>query len=312
MPARFRDAPRVRVVGNICIDLVMRGVERLPAWGQEVAATSSDVNVAGQGPNFARALARLGTDVELHGVIGDDAFAPRVRADLAAHGVNANNVASRPGATALTVAAVRPDGERAFLSDFGVARTYNSADIVLRPQPGDVCALLGQCNMPGLNPAASSGLIAAWKAAGALTIVDTGWDPANWPAATIDALRAQLGYTDCFLPNLDEAEVLVGHRDPIAAAATLRALGPAIVVVKCGSEGAVVADSDGIAHIPALPVEALDAVGAGDTFDAAFVHALIRGMTVPAAARVANAAAAWYVSRTVDRLPSVEDVVGFQ
>ena len=310
MPARFRAASRVRAVGNICIDLVMRGVEQLPAWGQEVAATSSDVNVAGQGPNFARALVHLGSPVELHGVVGDDAFASRVRAELSDHGVDVTNVVSRPGATALTVAAVRPDGERAFLSDFGVARTYTSDDSSLIPHPGDVCALLGQCNIPGIDPAASIVLIARWKAAGALTIVDTGWDPANWPGATVDALRRQLADTDCFLPNLDEAEVLVGHRDPHKAALELQALGPTMVVVKCGGDGAVVAHDDVVLHIPALPVDARDAIGAGDTFDAAFVHALMRGEEIAAAVRFANAVAGWYVSRTVDRLPSAADLRG--
>jgi len=72
--ARIAAARRFVVAGNLCTDLVIRGVPALPAWGQEVAGDGQGLALAGQGANLARGLARLGAPVLAVGAVGDDAF----------------------------------------------------------------------------------------------------------------------------------------------------------------------------------------------------------------------------------------------
>ncbi|YCK40295.1 carbohydrate kinase family protein [Actinomadura sp. ATCC 39365] len=131
-------------------------------------------------------------------------------------------------------------------------------------------------------PAARTGgglpaLLAELRAAGATTSLDTNDDLAGrW-----DGLADVLAATDVFLPNAGEARAIAarlsGVRDgPLeAVAARLGALGPA-VVVKDGADGALAWESGLVTRAPARPV---DTVGAGDSFDAGYLAARLRGMS---------------------------------
>ncbi len=116
----------VCLVGNFCIDLIIRGVPRMPAWGQEVAGDDYLLVSSGQTTYTAFALRALGDPVSVIGCVGDDPWGRQIRADLEARGVDTAGLETvRGGRTALSVAAVRPDGERAFVSDFAC---LNNAD----------------------------------------------------------------------------------------------------------------------------------------------------------------------------------------
>ncbi|HEU0116951.1 MAG TPA: PfkB family carbohydrate kinase, partial [Thermomicrobiales bacterium] len=150
-------------------------------------------------------------------------------------------------------------------------------------------------------------VLAGARDAAKITVLDTGWDPDGWPPATIRGIRALLADVDLFLPNADEAAALTGFADPAAAAVALRADGPPIVVVKGGAAGSLLRVGEESVALPALPVEARDAVGAGDTFDAGFLYGLLEGSMPEAAQAFGSAAAAIYVSRLADRFPTTDE-----
>ncbi|MFM9108336.1 MAG: carbohydrate kinase family protein [Chloroflexota bacterium] len=310
--AAIRAARGFCVVGNLCVDLVIREVPALPAWGQEVAGRGQAIAPGGQAANLARALARLGAPVAVAGVTGDDGFGRAIREDLAAHGVDVSAVVTLPGPTPLTVGIVRPDGERAFVSEFGCAEGFD-AGLLDRLWPAisgaDVICLVGQFNLPALSPGAAQAALARARAAGAVTVVDTGWDPGGWPPATAAAVRQQFGAADIVLPNRDEAAALTGEAGGVEAAAALLAAGPELVVVKLGEEGSLARFGDQAAFAAPFPVQAADAVGAGDVFDGGFLHALRQGLPVAEALVFGNAAAALYVERVRDRFPATEEVL---
>ncbi|HEU5431914.1 MAG TPA: PfkB family carbohydrate kinase, partial [Thermomicrobiales bacterium] len=256
---RLAAARRVCVVGNLNIDLIVRGVAALPAWGQEVAGTSHVAASAGQGGNLARTLGRFGVPVAVVANVGDDQFGRQIRGDLAASGVDVDALEIANGATGVTVAIVRPDGERAFVSDFACLREFDEFLVERhwdKIAAGDVVCLVGQFSLPRLTMEAAGRVLARARAAGAITLLDTGWDPAGWPPATVRGLRALLADVDLFLPNADEATALTGRGDPAAAAAALHDDGPAIVVVKQGAAGSLLRAGDETIALPALPVEA--------------------------------------------------------
>lgn len=309
---RLADARRVCVVGNLNIDLIIRGVEALPAWGQEVAGTSHVAASSGQAGYLAMALARFGDPVSVVANVGDDAFGRQILGDLERHGVETGAIEVAAGATGITVGIVRGDGERAFVSDFACLHDYDEALVLRhwdRVEAADVVCLVGQFCLSAITPDVARRILRRARKAGKLTVLDTGWDPAGWPPETVAGIRGLLAEVDVFLPNLDEARALTGFDDPAEAGRALRGDGPEVVVVKLGAEGSVVLAGEEAIALPALPTEVRDAVGAGDTFDAGFLHGVMRGWPLAASLAFGNAAASIYVSRLADRFPTVEETL---
>jgi sugar/nucleoside kinase (ribokinase family) len=96
-----------------------------------------------------------------------------------------------------------------------------------------------------------------------------------WIETTPDLLRAILGRVDVLLVNESEARQLTGQRSLARAAAAIRALGPARVIVKKGEHGALLFGRDSVLAVPALILdEVVDPTGAGDCFAGGFMGSL--------------------------------------
>jgi ribokinase len=293
---------RIAIIGNLNIDLILRGIEQMPAWGQEVMGTGHTAASAGQAGTLAMCLAHLGIPVSVVCAVGTDQFGDQILRDLGNAGVDLTAVERIDGArTAIAVAVVRPDGERAFLSDFTPLDSFDSS-LVERHAPvlekADVVCLVGIFCLPRYALSDMAATLRTHKATGRMTMLDTGWDPGNWQPETLAGLREILAATDLFLPNLDEARAITGLDDLIEAARALAALGPETVIVKCGAEGAIGVRGGEVVH----------AVGAGDSFNAGFLYAQAAGRDLLSSLAFANATAAHYISHLTDRFPNVETV----
>lgn len=316
LPAsRSGQAVSMTIVGNLNIDLMMHGFRDLPVWGQERFGTGRLAVTAGQAGYMAMAAASLAARrdaVRVVGVVGDDADGAQIRADLDAAGVDCRSVRTVPGSTGLTVAVIREDGERAFVSDSGVSRALTADTIrdewaTIAESP--VVAVVGVFNTPGLVLADVEALLRDARRGGGFTVFDPGWDAEGWPAATRSDVLAILSEVDLFLPNEDEARALTGCDDVEEALRVLDRSCSGLVVVKRGALGSIAFDDDRVIAVPATPVTDPNAVGAGDVFDAALVTALQSGLALEAAMTFAGGAAAFYVSRTSDRYPLPADLV---
>jgi sugar/nucleoside kinase (ribokinase family) len=300
------------LIGNFCVDLILRGIPRLPEWGQEVAGDEHLLASSGQTTYTAFALSALGVPVSVIGCVGEDPWGEQIRKDLQGRGVDASGLETVPGGkTALSVAAVRPDGERAFLSDFACL-TYADESVIARHwdlvEGSGLTALLGVFSWPGLSLARTTPLFARALRAGRPTVLDTGWDPEGWSAPTLAALQGLLAQTSIFLPNLDEARAITGAPGAAEAARELASLGPETVVVKLGSEGSLARAGGREVWQPALPAAVVDTVGAGDVFNAGFLHARRQGRPLEDCLRAGSAAAAMYIARPRDRFPTAREV----
>lgn len=131
------------------------------------------------------------------------------------------------------------------------------------------------------------------RSAGGRVSYDTNLRLKLWPLSRARAvIHAALSQCDIALPGLDDAIQLTGHSEPEKIVDFYLGLGPAIVALTLGSKGTLVATRDARALIPAQKVEAVDATGAGDAFDGAFLARLLAGDSAFDAAAYANAAAA--------------------
>jgi ribokinase len=300
------------VIGNLNVDLIIRNVPHLPEWGQEVFGKSYVLASSGQVGYLAFALRGLEVPVAVVGNLGEDIYGGQVLHDLQACGVDTAGVDRTPGGqTGITVAIVRPDGERAFVSEPGCLADYSEKDALahwdIASTAGIVC-LVGTFMLSNLSFSACARLLAKAAGEGKVTMLDTGWDPQNWPAENQAGMREMLRHVSLYLPNLDEARAVTGQNTVEDAALALQQLGPQWVVIKCGAEGSYARCGSQTCHLPARPVAVYDAVGAGDVFNAGFLFGLRRNWPVHTCLAFGNSASSLYISRAANRFPALAEV----
>lgn len=131
------------------------------------------------------------------------------------------------------------------------------------------------------------------KAAGTQISFDSNLRLKLWSLdAARDAMLPVIAQSDIFLPSLEDVTQLSGLTDPQAIVQWSHGLGAKTVVLKLGSQGVLSSDGQQCVHIPALPVKAIDATGAGDCFGGNLLARICLGDLLPQAVRYANAAAA--------------------
>ena len=205
---------------------------------------------------------------------------------------------------------------------FSYARAGSAAS---RMQPADVQAhwdgLIGASrwlHLSGISLAISASAcdtaftaMQAARAQGTRIAFDANLRLSLWPVARARAcIREAMRLCDLFLPGLDDMTTLTGLQQPDAVLDWCHAQGAMAVVLKLGAEGAIVSQDGQRTRIAPLPVQAVDATGAGDCFAGNLLARLCQGDTLVEAARYANAAAALSVQGlgAVAPLPTPEAV----
>jgi sugar/nucleoside kinase (ribokinase family) len=268
------------VLGDVNPDLVLSDAAMDVAFGQaETLVDHAELTIGGSGAIMACGAARLGLRTALIGLVGADQFGEFMLRAVSECGVDVSGVTvSDEVRTGLTVVLARPD-DRAILTFPGAIAAMTAgrvdAELLARARHVHVASFFLQTALvPGL-----AALLRSARAHGATTSVDPNWDPAQrWDGGLLELL----GEVDVLLPNAAEARRLAGVSGVQAAAVQLAAAGP-LVAVKLGAEGAVAAPAGGEGELVRAtpperardPVDAVDAVGAGDAFDAGLLCALL-------------------------------------
>ena len=266
-------------------------VDGWPAVGTEVMVERSEERAGGSAGNAALALSGMGVPHVLLASTGTDGRGDVLRAAFAA---DTSRWHREPGPTTLTVAVVHRGGDRAFLTTPGhLDTTPADALIAMVPDapPNGIALVAGAFLMPSLH---DDRLNTALRERGWRVAVDPGWPPGGWTSAALALARRWIEGADYALVNADEALALTGAAAPSDALARLAVRGTC--VVKDGADGAWARDGSKRVHVPAPAVDVIDTVGAGDTFDAAFLHAVTAGRDLEAALREANRVAASAIS----------------
>jgi sugar/nucleoside kinase (ribokinase family) len=263
----------VLCAGEINVDLVLQGYTEFPTPGKEVLVRDCQLVLGSATAIMAMGLARLGTPVAFVGRVGDDVWGRYCLEDMATRGIDLSRVIRGGGPrTGITVSITHP-GDRALVTYLGAIAALTGADVPDAAMAGlDHLHTSSFYFQEGLRPDLPD-LFARARRAGLTTSLDTGFDPGGrWDGG----LRETLAHTDLFFPNEVELQALTGCPEP---ADGLRALanGRTRVVAKLGAGGAMALDGGGIVHVPAYPVETVDTTGAGDSFNAGFLHRWLRG-----------------------------------
>jgi 2-dehydro-3-deoxygluconokinase len=250
--------------------------------------------------NTALYLARLGMPVDYVTVLGDDPYSDAMVEAWGSEGIGVRFVARAPGRLP-GLYAIRTDGrgERRFyywrdrsparelLTDAhapGVADALAQADLVYLS--GITVSILDDVQRRRLL-----GLLEAVRARGGAVAFDPNYRPAGWP----DAASARIWFDEFYrmsthaLPSIDDERALHPGVAVQELAARLHSLGVAEIVVKEGGEGCWIDAGEGPRHVPiAASRECIDSTAAGDSFNAGYLAARLRGASPDAAARAAH------------------------
>ena len=285
----------VTIAGELNLDLILYGLpDELPPE-RELLADRMMLTLGGSSAILAHNLAALGSSVGFQSRIGDDDLGQAALLPLQQCGVDVSRVRRVPGPvkTGLTVILQRAAWRNM------VTYSGTIAELVWGDLDLDYLADSRHFHFSsfylqrGLRPRVPE-LFRKMKKAGLTISLDTNDDPDDcWEGGLQDALR----HVDVFLPNEREAQKAAGVTDLESAVKKLGSLVP-LVVVKLGREGALAQRGTERFVSRALTVEAVDAVGAGDSFDAGFLHQYVRGADLPACLTAGNLAGAFSTTRS--------------
>lgn len=282
--------PRAYVLGRVSADL----------YPQQLNTPLEEVQtferfVGGFAGNVSTGLARLGVPTAIVSAVGDDGHGRFVRAFLDREGVDTRALRVHPTLrTALAFCEAWPPDR--FPITFYRTPTCPDWELTADDLPREMDrAWLMYASGTGLalEPSRGATLAALERRASGTTIFDLDWREGLWTDAR--------EYGPLVQRVAKHANVLLGGASEFAAAGLeprdALELGPDIVVVKRGGEGATVIDRDGERHVARVEVPVVNGLGAGDAFGAAFGAALIAGLDGAQAARRANAAGAIVAAR---------------
>ena len=292
----MRNPPRVTVLGSLNMDISVT-VPRLPEPGATVLGSAARFTPGGKGANQAVAAARLGAAARMTGCVGDDDFGRRLLAALREEGVDHQGVRVTADApTGLAMISVDTAGENMITVASGANHQVGDQQVAAATGHGDILVICAEIPVPAIKAALTKA--APTKAASTRAprcILNLAPAPPGAAAIVADGV-------DWLVVNETEAAAVLGR--PVSglaeagqAAAALITAGARHAVVTAGAHGAALAGPDATGTISAFRVDAVDTVGAGDTFVGALAVALAAGIPAAAAVRAASAAAATAATR---------------
>ena len=284
----------VTVVGELNLDLILYGLPENLEPERELLANRLALTLGSSSAIFAHNLSVMGSKVGFISRIGDDPLGQIALDRLAAGGVDVAKVrkVSGPVTTGLTVILPRTDC-RNILTYPGTMDEMCFEDLDLDYLAGSRHFHLSSYFLHRSLQSRIPELFATMKRRGLTTSLDTNDDPADrWG----DDLFEVLKHVDVFFANEREAQKIARTDNLEAAIAALAPRVP-VLVVKLGGEGALARDPSGEVRCPALKVYVVDPVGAGDSFDAGFVHRYVRGAALADCVNYGNIAGAFSTTR---------------
>ena len=273
---------KVLVVGEINVDLILSGCHGLPTPGKEILSERFQATLGSASAICAVGLARLGTPVAFLGKIGTDDWGGFCLRALRSNGVDVSRVVEDPTLETGVTVAISTPADRALVTFLGSVRALSAADVPFDTLDGfDHLHVSSYFLQQGLR-AHVRPLFAEAHRRGLTTSLDPGFDPDDrWDRDLVDTLAE----VDVFLPNEVELTAITGCTNPAQA---VRALGlPATrVVAKLGAKGAITIENGEVIGVSALPITPIDTTGAGDSFNAGFLHGWLAGRSTRDALRL--------------------------
>lgn len=265
----------VLAIGELNVDLILNHIDGLPVIGRERYAGSMALTLGSSTAIFAANLASLGSKVGFLGKIGNDTFGELVKESLIEKGIDTSLIIVEDGISTGATIILNFDEDRAMVTYPGAMDYLTSDDVrdeyLMLAQHIHFSSLFYQ---PGIRHNIHL-IFKRAKELGLTTSLDPQWDPSEkWDFDYQNILP----WVDVFLPNETELLHLTGVQKINDA---LEKLAPFAknIIVKRGNKGAILRSETGeIFEMPAyLNTSVVDAIGAGDSFNAGFIFRFLKG-----------------------------------
>jgi sugar/nucleoside kinase (ribokinase family) len=297
----------------MCTDLLIKPIDSLPEKGKLLPIESVHMKTGGCAMNASIGLSILGIKTAFVGKTGGDAFGNFMRDTLTEHGVNTDGLVRDENAmSSMSVVAISADGERSILHYYGTnaALCYEDIDtsVLLEAQSLFIGGTFLTPTFAGKDAAKALELA---QNNGILTFMDTAWDASGkW----LDTIKCSLRYLDWFMPSIEEAEQMVGTREPGKISAAFKKMGVKNAALKMGADGCYIEpeNTEGF-FVKPYPVECVDSAGAGDAWCARFIAGIMKGFDTEKAAELGNGTGALCVTSigTTSGLRNMADTLDF-
>jgi len=263
----------ISVLGELNCDLILYGLPPVLEPEREHLANDFALTLGSSSAIFAHNISLLGSRVGFTSCIGGDPLGKFCVERLSESGVDVAGVKSLPSKnTGVTV--ILPLAEKRQIltypgTTFDLNHTHLDLDYLRDAAHFHLSSFF---LLRALRPRLPE-LFFQMKQAGLTTSLDTNDDPDNLWAGDV---KAVLKSVDVFLPNEHEACKVAGSGDVDGALDALAHLVP-VIVIKCGAQGVLAKRGKERFHAASLSGQPVDTVGAGDSFNAGFLHKFIRG-----------------------------------
>jgi len=280
-------------VGELNLDLVMYGLPAEFELDREHLASDMRITLGSSSAIFAHNFALLGNHVGFNSAIGADPLGDLCLARLAESGADISGVREFAGRqTGLTVILPRPQ-KRYILTYPGVMAEMRFEDLNLEHVFNARHLHLSSFFLQRALRRSVAELFRRAKQAGLTTSLDTNDDPEDrWEKDVMGVLE----FVDVLLPNGSEACRLARKTDPMEALGLLSEK-CGLVVMKRGENGVTARRGSEVMTIASVKAEVVDTIGAGDSFDAGFLHQFIRGEALEECLRFGNLTGALSTTR---------------
>ncbi len=275
--------PRIAVVGSANIDLTTFTAQ-FPKPGETIFGQKFDLGFGGKGANQAVAARLCGADVFMVARVGSDLFGPATIENFKKLGIDATHVKQVEGlSSGVAPIFVDPSGQNRILVVKGANDAIKAADVDAAAETlkkADCIVLQFEIPLETVYYTVSFA-----KKHGIRCILN----PAPGQSVDMQALQG----LDYFVPNESEAATITGMPvrnldDAKKCAEKLVTGGIGRVILTLGANGSLLAGREGMEHLPAFPVKAIDSTGAGDAFIGSFAVFLAEGLAEREAVRRAN------------------------
>ena len=290
-PSQKPHGAPVVCAGLVVADHLCPPISHLPRPGELVTVDELVLNIGGGAANTAVGLARLGVRAAVRARVGDDIFGRFATETLEANNVDTSALLiDRELPTSQTLVVNVRGEDRRFIHCVGANSGFVAADLddVLEFAPR-VLHIGYFLLLPHLEAGELAERFARARRSGTITLLDVATPgPGNY----LEPLKTVLPHTDIFVPNTDEAALILGESDPVRQALAFHDMGARRVVITRGEHGVVSVSAELRVKIGTYPISFVDGSGGGDAFNAGYIVGLLEGRSELECLKLASAVGA--------------------
>jgi sugar/nucleoside kinase (ribokinase family) len=259
----------VLVIGELNMDLILAEIQKFPELEKEVIANKLNFTLGSSSAIFASNLSSMGSKVAFSGMIGNDFFGEKVLDALKEKNVNTDSIVSSDKYQTGVTVAMNFGDERAMVTHPGAMNYFGNSNVSDQLLKSVKHLHISSIFLQRQLNADLMTLLKRAKSFGLTVSIDPQWDPSEkWE---LD-LNNIFEYIDVFLPNAAEWLALTKSTNIEESLLKYKTF-KVIIVVKNGAEGAYCLGGGEVIFQPAFVCHNyIDAIGAGDSFDAGFIN----------------------------------------